>query len=102
LKEAENMLKGNSFSQEAFGGLILKHHENLRDGLGISTPVIERILESAMNNGALGGKINGSGGGGCLFVYAPLENCEKIINEVEKMGYPARKMKQDVGVRKDN
>jgi galactokinase len=29
------------------------------------------MLEAAMEAGALGGKVNGSGGGGTMFAYAP-------------------------------
>lgn len=53
------------------GPLLLRHHQQLRDGLDLSTPRIEAMLEAAMRAGALGGKVNGSGGGGCMFAYAP-------------------------------
>lgn len=101
LKEAEKLLRDRNFSPERFGALIKKHHENLRDGLGISTPTIEKILDTAYKNGALGGKVNGSGGGGCLYVYAYDKDCERIVRAVNDMGFPGRIMKQDVGVRKD-
>jgi len=101
LKSAEALLKGYSFSPEAFGELLKKHHTNLRDGLGISTPTIEKILNTAYANGALGGKVNGSGGGGCAYVYAYDEDCDRIIKAVADLGYPGRIMKQDSGVRKD-
>lgn len=101
LKEAEKMLKGYNFSPEAFGALIREHHANLRDGLGISTPALEKILETAYANGALGGKVNGSGGGGCCYVYAHEADGGRIMKAVRELGYPAQLMKQDTGVRKD-
>lgn len=101
LKDAHRMLESDKFSPEAFGNLIRQHHANLRDGLGISTPVIEGILDTAYRNGALGGKVNGSGGGGCLFVYAHDEDCDRIISAVKALGYPGKVLKQDSGVRKD-
>lgn len=55
----------------ALGPLLIEHHSQLRDGLDLSTPRIEAMLEAALDAGALGGKINGSGGGGCMFAYAP-------------------------------
>lgn len=91
LKEGEAMLKGDHFSPEDFGKLLKAHHVNLRDGLDIST----------YQNGALGGKINGSGGGGCAYVYAYDEDCDRIINAVAELGYPGRIIKQDTGIRKD-
>jgi hypothetical protein len=52
------------------GGLLNRHHAKLQDAQRISTPKIDRMLEAALNAGAVGGKINGSGGGGCMFAYA--------------------------------
>ena len=39
--------------------------------MGVSTRTIDELLELALSHGALGGKLNGSGGGGTFFVYAP-------------------------------
>ena len=101
LQEGLALLEGDDFSPEKLGDLLKQHHTNLRDGLEISTPIIEKILDTAYANGALGGKINGSGGGGCCYVYAHDEDCEKIVAAVQDMGYPGLIIKQDTGVRKD-
>lgn len=101
LKEGEKMLKGFDFSPGRFGELILQHHSNLRDGLGISTPRVESILCTAMENGAYGGKINGSGGGGCVFVYCSDRNAERILDKAAKLGYPGKILEQDCGLRTD-
>lgn len=85
----------------ALGRLIYRHHEQLRDGLGISTPTIEKILDRAMAAGAMGGKINGSGGGGCCFVYVQPEDAGRILDDVTSLGYPGRQLRQDSGVRRD-
>jgi D-glycero-alpha-D-manno-heptose-7-phosphate kinase len=39
----------------------------------ISTSFIDKIMESALNAGAWGGKISGAGGGGFAFFLAPIE-----------------------------
>lgn len=85
LREALGLFKADRMTNEILGNLLLEHHTILRDVLHISTPKIERMLEAAMNAGALGGKINGSGGGGCMFVYAP-NNPEKVAEAMEKVG----------------
>ena len=64
---------------EELGKLLTAHHHQLRDGLDLSTPKIERMMNAALQAGALGGKINGSGGGGCMFAYAP--GCEQEVAE---------------------
>ena len=45
-----------------FGELLNEHHSILHKILNISTPKIELMLKSALQVGAYGGKINGSGG----------------------------------------
>jgi galactokinase len=67
--QAKETLQRGDLSR--LGALLYAHHEQLRDGLDLSTDKIERMLDAAMAAGAQGGKINGSGGGGCMFAYAP-------------------------------
>ncbi len=40
---------------------------------GISNPQVEEWYQQAMKAGALGGKLLGAGGGGCLLLYCPYE-----------------------------
>jgi galactokinase len=72
-------------NHELIGSLFTEHHAVLRDVLKVSTPKIESMLDAALDAGALGGKINGSGGGGCMFAYAP-NNPEAIAEAIENMG----------------
>jgi galactokinase len=69
--------------------------------LKISTPKIERMLESALKAGAYGGKINGSGGGGCMFVYAP-NNPEDVADAIRKEGGRPYIVQIDEGTRTEN
>jgi len=50
-----------------------------------------------MEAGALGGKLNGSGGGGCMFAYAP-EDPERVARAIEEVGGRAYVIHQDQGV----
>ena len=54
-----------------FGRLMHEHweHKKQRSG-GMSNPMINAWYELAMNNGAVGGKLIGAGGGGFLMFYA--------------------------------
>jgi galactokinase len=67
---ALNLLSDEKLDHSTLGEMIQEHHEILRDDLDRSTPKIERLIESAMGAGALGCKINGSGGGGSMMAYA--------------------------------
>ncbi|GAG97392.1 unnamed protein product, partial [marine sediment metagenome] len=70
----------------------------LRDVLRISTPRIDQMLAAAMEAGAVGGKINGSGGGGCMFVYAP-EQTNQVADAIESAGGKAYIVRIDEGVK---
>ena len=51
--------------QERLGQLLDANHEALQ-ALGLSTPDLDRACELARRAGALGAKLTGSGGGGCV------------------------------------
>jgi len=90
LRRAFDLLSSEEVEPAVLGRLLTRHHEILRDNLGISTPKIERMIAGAMAAGALGCKINGSGGGGCLFAYAPGRTAEvaAAFEEAGGRGYP--------------
>jgi galactokinase len=81
-----------------FGALLSEHQTVLRDVLRISTPKIDRMLSAALEAGAVGGKINGSGGGGCMFAYAP-ERPEEVAAAIERAGGRAYVVTPDEGSR---
>ncbi|MDD4743350.1 MAG: galactokinase family protein [Eubacteriales bacterium] len=101
LKRGLAMLQEETIDNRRLGELLSAHHARLRDGLGISTPTLEKILDTALAHGAWGGKVNGSGGGGCCFVYADPADAPAIMAAVEQLGYPSRLLRQDSGVRRD-
>jgi len=84
-RAAHGLLGVEQPSPAAIGRLLLAHHEQLSRNIQVSTPKIDRMVEAAMSAGALGAKINGSGGGGCMFAYAP-ERCEAVAEALESAG----------------
>ena len=98
---ALSLLKSESFEDESFGNLLTQHQANLREYLKISTPKIDGMIQAGLDAGALGGKINGSGGGGCMFVYAP-KNPEKVAQAIEKRGGKAYIIQVDEGTSVEN
>jgi galactokinase len=95
---ALQLLREPSLDHRGLGVLLNEHQAILRGVLGISTPKIDGMLESARRAGAYGGKINGSGGGGCMFAYAP-ENAEAVAREIEGAGGTAYVVHADGGTR---
>ena len=100
LKQALPELEKNNPDHQLIGELLTEHHSVLRDVLQVSTPKIEAMMNAALDAGALGGKINGSGGGGCMFVYAP-ENPEEVAEAIEEVGGEAFFINSDLGTRID-
>jgi galactokinase len=80
------------------GTRLTEHHAVLRDVLQVSTPKIEAMLDASLDAGALGGKINGSGGGGCMFAYAP-KNAEIVAEAIERVGGKSFIISSDNGTR---
>jgi len=69
--EGEGLFRFSDFDHFRFGELLNRQQDVVRDDLQISVPKIDRMIETSLQAGALGAKINGSGQGGCIFAYAP-------------------------------
>ncbi len=84
-QEGLKLFEAPGFNFQEFGRLLTEQQTVLRELLGISTPKIDRLLQAALESGAPGGKINGSGGGGCMFAYAP-DDPEAVARAIERAG----------------
>jgi galactokinase len=98
---ARSVLSSTPVDYRALGSLLDEHHAVLRDVLRISTPKIDRMLDAARAAGAYGGKINGSGGGGCMFVYAP-DDPEAVARATTAAGGDAYVVRMTGGVRQEH
>ncbi|HET6164483.1 MAG TPA: galactokinase family protein [Planctomycetota bacterium] len=89
LHAALRVLAEPELDRSRVGELLDEHHARLRDALALSTPRIEALRTAALAAGALGAKVNGSGGGGSLFAYAP--GCEAaVVAAARELGARAR------------
>lgn len=101
LRAALSRIRTGTLTDVELGNLLNQHQRNLREFKKISTPKIDKMIESALHAGALGAKINGSGGGGCMFAYAP-QNSEVVAEAIEKVGGKAYIIEIDKGLSMDN
>jgi galactokinase len=76
-------------NQRELGRLMSEHHEHLKNRLRTSTAAIDRGLAVARTAGAFGGKVLGSGAGGCFLVYAPGREPD-VIRALSESGFAAR------------
>jgi mevalonate kinase len=73
-------------SLKTIGGMLHRNHVLLQD-LGVSTPDIDSLVETAMAAGALGAKLSGAGGGGVAFALAT--DPEPVLEAVAQLGFEA-------------
>jgi galactokinase len=96
-QEARRMLSGGSVDEERLGAMIYEHQCHLRDGIGVSHPRLDALIDAAMEAGALGGKLNGSGCGGAMFAYAPGRQ-EEVAEAINRAGGQAHIIRVRGGV----
>jgi galactokinase len=85
-QNAFKAFKDNPINPVLIGQLMNEHHKVLKDSLKITVPKIDVIIEAALDAGAYGAKIVGSGGGGSIVALAPLEKKDSIIKALLKSG----------------
>ncbi|MBI1682815.1 GHMP family kinase ATP-binding protein [Caulobacter hibisci] len=57
-----------------------------RTAKGIATPAVERLFQTALDEGAWGGKVSGAGGGGFLMFFTDPENRHRLITALNAAG----------------
>ena len=69
-------------------GVVLDEgwRQKRRLAAGITNPRIDEIYDTALANGALGGKITGAGGGGFLLLYCHETRQEAVTDAMESLG----------------
>ena len=96
-REVKGFIEKGEVDDVSFGRWLDKQHSILRDGLQISTKKIEKLIHAAKSAGALGCKINGSGGGGCFLAFAPCKENE-VIEAIEQADGKGHRVSIDRGV----
>ncbi|MDK1726411.1 mevalonate kinase [Dellaglioa algida] len=79
LGQLTSMAKSQITTDDAIslGHTLTRSHELLKD-LGVSHPKLDFLVETSLSNGALGAKLTGGGGGGCMI--ALVKTPEEAIN----------------------
>jgi mevalonate kinase len=94
---AIDALKKNDL--ETLGELMNMNHALLY-GVGVSDESLEWLINAARKAGALGSKLTGAGGGGCMIALAKDERLEQVMEAIQRAGgRPFVARKTDEGVR---
>lgn len=85
-QDAAKLIRLGNADRTLLAGLIYEHHKVLRDNLKVSTAQIEQLIKAAMDSGAPGAKIVGSGGGGCIAVLCSNRVTDKVVLALKSAG----------------
>jgi len=84
---------------ETLGELMNMNH-GLLYGIGVSDESLEWLINAARKAGALGAKLTGAGGGGCMIALAKNERIQQVLEAIQRAGgTPFIARKTDEGVK---
>ena len=85
-KKALLFLNKKPLNYQIIGELMNEHHTVLKDVLKITTPKIDAMITAALQAGAYGAKIVGSGGGGSICALTSKEKEQQVLRAILKAG----------------
>lgn len=74
-------------------GELMDIDHGLLSALGVSTPELDAAVGAARHAGALGAKLTGAGGGGCMVALVTPDTASRVASALDALGatvYPAR------------
>lgn len=84
---------------QTLGELMISNHEILRK-IGVSSQSLDYLVEVSMKAGALGAKLTGAGGGGCIIALTEKDMQQAVADAIEGSGGKAYIVEMDkFGVR---
>jgi len=67
-------------------GELMNVNHGLLCAIGVSDISLERLVYAAKGAGALGAKLTGAGGGGCMIALAKPNECGQVVDAIESAG----------------
>lgn len=67
-------------------GRLMNRNQQLLTKVGVSTAELDELVNAAMKAGALGAKLTGAGGGGCMIALAEPRRLGVVAEAIEKAG----------------
>jgi mevalonate kinase len=85
----EAMASIGGFDLEEIGRLMDRNQSLLQEA-GVSCPELDLLIDLSRGAGALGAKLTGSGGGGCMLALTPgRESQRRVASAIEAKGFQA-------------
>jgi hydroxymethylglutaryl-CoA reductase len=73
-------------------GELMNVNQGLLNGLQVSSWELEELIQIARENGALGAKLTGGGGGGSMIALCP-DNATAVVQAMQDAGYQAMEVR---------
>jgi galactokinase len=70
-----------------FGELMSESHYSLRDDFEVSNDALDRLVEIALDAGALGARLTGAGLGGCVVVLSESSQASQVLDALTLQFY---------------
>ncbi len=67
-------------------GLLMDVNHGLLEAIGVSSFKINKLVYASREAGALGAKLTGGGGGGCIIALAPKERLKSVVEAIRRAG----------------
>jgi mevalonate kinase len=67
-------------------GELMNVNQGLLESLGVGSPELSKQIYAARKAGALGAKITGAGGGGCMVALVDVDEMEEVASAIESVG----------------
>jgi mevalonate kinase len=78
-----------AFNLEKVGACMNENHRLLQE-IGVSSPELDALVKLALDTGAVGAKLTGTGRGGYMVALTPgRELQDRVANEMERHGFQA-------------
>ena len=68
-------------------GKLMNENQILLERIGVSTPEVNKIINLSIKYGAIGSKLTGAGGGGCVLSLIHPSDKDYFVSKMEKNGY---------------
>lgn len=75
-------------------GELMNENHTILQGIEVSSPELDMLVDLARKQGAIGAKLTGGGGGGCMVALTPGKDLqEKVASAIEKAGFQVLRTK---------
>jgi galactokinase len=93
----KELLKSNP-DVHVLGKLLTSQHKSLRENIGVSLPILDKIITKGLSKGALGGKLTGAGLGGSVVLLFGDKSKKTKLELQKELGLQIWSVTLDKGV----